>query len=266
MQSIETFGPERRLVGILSGAARQDGPVLVLPNAGVAPRAGPFRLHVDIAQRLAQAGARTFRFDLPGAGEAPFIGGIDGGAATRLALDHLAARGIADAFVVGGLCSAADRGWIAAVEDPRVCGVMMIDGICYKGPWYPLGFVRDTLARPPAQWRDALRRRAKGIDVELPTALFRGWPGRAQVRAELAAMLARDVRLLLVYTGGIREYLRDARQFRWSFGRHVDDPRMSLHYWRDCDHTFYARFARVRLLDAIEHWFASAFGAPGRRE
>ncbi len=263
VQTIETFGPDGRLAGILSGDPRAGGPVLVLPNAGLVPRAGPFRLHVDIARRLEQAGVRTFRFDLPGAGEAPFIGGVDGSAATRLALDHLAARGIGDRFVVGGLCSAADRGWIAAGEDPRVRGVLMVDGICYKGPWYHLAFVRDTLARSPAQWHDALRRRIDGVEVEPPTALFRGWPRRAQMRAELGAMLERDVRLLLVYTGGIREYLRDARQFRWSFGRGIDDPRASLHYWPDCDHTFYSRAARERLLDAIETWFTATFGDAG---
>jgi len=255
MQAIETFA-QGRLLGILSGDPQAGGPVLVLPNAGLVPRAGPFRLYVDIAQRLEAAGVRTFRFDLPGAGEAPFVGGIDGAAATRLALDHLAARGIADAFVVGGLCSAADRGWIAAGEDERVRGVLMIDGLCFKGPWYYLGFARDLLRRPARQWRDTLRRRFEGSDERgPPTALFRGWPTRAQARTELRAMLDRDVRLLLVYTGGIGEYLRDARQFRWSFGDAVDDPRVSLHHWRDCDHTFYSRARRERLLDAVSQWF-----------
>jgi len=74
-------------------------------------------------------------------------------------------------------------------------------------------------------------------------------------------MIARNVRLFFVYTHGVVEYLRDPRQLVWSFGSAFKDPRVTCHYWRDCDHTFYARFVRTRLLDALEEWFVGAFGA-----
>src|SRR3546814_6978081 len=76
-----------RLTGILGGEAHDPAaPILVLPNAGMVPRAGLFRLHVEMSRRL---GVRTFRFDLPGVGEAPRILGCDHQQATRSALDHL---------------------------------------------------------------------------------------------------------------------------------------------------------------------------------
>jgi hypothetical protein len=260
MQTIERFGPENRLVGVLSGEAIPTRPVLVLPNAGLVPRAGPFRLHVEIAQHLESRGIRTFRFDLPGAGESPHLA-ITDASATRLALDHLSKRGIATRFVVGGVCSAADRGWMAAVEDPRVIGVLLLDGVAFKGPWFQFARIAGVLARPPREWLGVARRRI-GIssDAALTTAVYRDWPTRTEARAQLKAMLARDARLLFVYTRGITDYFRDRRQFAWSFGSAAKDPRVTCHYWRECDHTFYARFARARLLGALEDWFVAAFG------
>lgn len=265
MQTFERFGPDARLVGVLGGVADASRPLLVLPNAGLVPRAGPFRIHVEIARRLEARGIRSFRFDLPGAGEAPHLAGVDAAAATRAALDHLAARGIADRFVVGGICSAADRGWRAAAEDPRVVGAILLDGVCYGGPWFQFARIAGVLARPPREWLGVVRRHAgAGPAAAPPTAAYRDWPPtRTEARAQLAAMLARDVRLLFVYTRGVSDYFRDPRQFGWSFGAAARDPRVTCHYWRDCDHTFYARFARARLLDALARWFDDAFGAVG---
>jgi len=262
MQTIERFGPDGRLIGILDGDAASRRPVLVLPNAGLVPRAGPFRLHVEIARRLGASGVRTFRFDLPGVGESPHLSGIDARAATRLALDHLQARGIAQRFVVGGVCSAADRGWIAAVEDPRVAGAVLLDGVAFKGPWFEFARIAGVLARPPRTWLGVMRRRLGegSAAADAPaTAAYRDWPTRAQAQAQLAALLARDARLLFVYTRGVGDYFRDLRQFGWSFGAGARDPRVTCHYWRDVDHTFYARFARERLLDALQAWYERAF-------
>lgn len=261
MQTLECFGPENRLVGVLSGEASSTWPLLVLPNAGLVPRAGPFRLHVEIARRLESHGIRTFRFDLPGVGESPPLGGVDARQATRLALDHLVRRGVATRFVVGGVCSAADRGWIAAVEDSRVVGAMLVDGVAFTGPWFQFARIGGVLARPPREWLRALMRRVGTAAGAGPaTAAYRDWPTRAEARTQLRALLARDARLLFVYTRGITDYFRDRRQFAWSFGSAALDPRVTCHYWRDCDHTFYARFARERLLRALEGWFTTAFG------
>jgi hypothetical protein len=253
------FGPKGQLVGVLTGdASVPQAPVLVLPSAGVQPRAGPFRLHVELGQRLATHGLRTFRFDIPGVGEAPRLNGFDARAATLAAIDKLATEHGCERFVVGGLCSAADLAWVAAVRDPRVQAVLMLDGVCYPGPWYYLARVGGALRKGPAAWAAMLRRRLarwRHGQAQLTSTDFRDWPELPQARREFTELLARDVRSLWIYTGTYRDCFLHPRQFGWAFGPGTRDPRVVMHHWPDCDHLFYARAHKDRLLDTVESWF-----------
>src|SRR5690606_40846873 len=56
--------------GILSPAQGAASPAaLVLLNAGLTHRVGPFRCYVQFARRLASRGTHVFRFDLPRVGD-----------------------------------------------------------------------------------------------------------------------------------------------------------------------------------------------------
>jgi hypothetical protein len=262
-ETLVQFGPERRLVGVLSGdPAASQAPVLVLPNAGLVPRAGPFRLHVELAQRLARRGVCTFRFDAPGVGEASRIRGCSAHDATIAALDVLAAQHGARRFVVGGVCSAADLGWSTALRDQRVCGMLMLDGISFTGPWFRLAKIANVLERSPREWPGILwrmfGRAAKGGGDGAPAiAEYREWPDRKGAQRQFAGLVARGLRSLWIYTGGYCRLFRHPRQFTWALGPATRDPRVEMHYWSDCDHTFYARAHRNRLMDTIERWMAA---------
>ena len=269
MDRIIRFGPERRLVGVFSGGCLPaNAPTLVLPSAGLLPRGGPFRLHVELARRLAPRGVRTFRFEVPGVGETPRLPGCGSAEAARAALDCLAADHGCQNFIIGGLCSAADVGWHAAVHDKRVRGVLMIDGVSFVGPWFHLARMGNLLRRPPGEWTGVMRRKWRRARTAVATpdlADYREWPSREQARQQFAGLLERDVRSLWIYTGGYRDRFLHRRQFGWSFGAAASDDRVAMHYWPDCDHTFYARTHRDRLLDTVERWAgASAAPAPAR--
>lgn len=258
METIVRFGPGARLVGILSGnGLPADAPVLVLPNAGLVPRAGPFRLHVQLARRLAALGLRTFRFDLPGVGESSRDPGLDYREATLAALEYLGANLHGARFAVGGICSAADLGWIAALANEKVVGVMMLDGMCYAGPWFHFARAMAALRRGPRHWfgmaTRRLLRRNLASDSNRPMDI-RDWPPVEQVRAQMAALLARGVRFLCIYSGGIGDYFLDARQFGWTFGAAARGPNVMLRHWPDCDHTYFARVHRERLLETVITW------------
>lgn len=279
MERIVQFGPQGRLVGILTGASLPaSAPILVLPSAGLLPRAGPFRLHVELARRLAPRGIRTFRFEAPGVGETPRLAGVGSREATLAALDHLAAEYGCQQFVVGGLCSAADAGWHAAVEDPRVRAVMLLDGLSFVGPWFHIARLANLLQRPLRDWPDVARRLVRRLRLRLRLRLrsgsgsgsgardmgaYREWPERADAQRQFAGLLARNVRSLWIYTGGYGDRFLHPRQFAWSFGAATQDDRVAMHYWPDCDHTFYDRAHRDRLLATVEQWLPGVFSGAG---
>lgn len=258
MNTLVEFGSERQLLGILTGEADgSPGPILILPSAGLQPRAGPFRLHVDLAGQLADIGIRSFRFDVPGVGESPRMAGYDDASATVAAMDELQARHGGSSFVVGGICSAADAGWKAAVSDPRVVAVLMLDGVCFTGPWYQYARMLDRLRRVPHEWRRMLRDAGrKPATPKLKSADFRDWPSHADARRQFSDLVSRRVRQLWIYTGGFTDRFQHPRQFEWSFGSVARSPLVEMHFWPDCDHTFFGRAHRDRLVGTVKSWMA----------
>lgn len=270
MNTLVQFGPQGQLVGILSaGAAASNAPTLILPNAGLIPRAGPFRLHVELAERLARHGIGTFRFDVPGVGEAARLPGMGDRDATMAAIDHLAANHGCSRFVVGGVCSAADVGWHAALTDDRVVGMLLIDGLSFTGPWFHFGRLVNAIKRGPrgfsgviARW---LGRGGDGVNRRIEIADYREWPDRVQAQEQFTSLVTRQKKSLWIYTGGYSEVFLHPRQFSWSFGKAARDRCTTLRYWPDCDHTFYARAHRNRLLDTVEKWLSGLDSDTGGR-
>ena len=127
------------LSGILAEPAslKPSGVCMVLLNAGAIHRIGPNRMWVEASRRWAARGVTAFRVDLEGIGES------DGDASgfrhdrafyrpefieqTKLVLDGLAEDRGSSRFVIVGLCSGAFWGLHAALDDPRVAGVLLIN-------------------------------------------------------------------------------------------------------------------------------------------
>ncbi len=245
------------LFGVLTLPAqeRSDGAIVVLLNAGLIHRVGPFRLHVQLARSLAQAGHAVLRFDLPGIGDAPLLAGTDAPGAVTRALDALQARFGDRGFVVGGICSAADLGWKVALADRRVRGLLLLDGFAARGWWFRVGQLRLLLQRPLRSWPGMLRRRAQAAAVVTDDDL-RDWPEPAAASSQLREMLARGVRVFALYTGGVAGYFLHPRQFAASFGAAARHAALDFEYWPDCDHLFMHRDDRERLLQAVRAWCA----------
>ena len=131
--------PFGALTAILSEPLGQRVPGLcaVLLNAGAVRRIGPNRMWVEAARRWAAIGVPTVRLDLEGLGDSdgdPSPYAEDAGLYVPelvpqvfACLDALQQRGVADRFVLGGLCAGAYWSFHAALGDPRVIAALMVN-------------------------------------------------------------------------------------------------------------------------------------------
>jgi len=267
------FGRARHLVGIAgwpsSPAAHTVG-VIVL-NAGLVHRIGPFRLHVEMTRRLNAYGYPTLRFDLSTIGDSAASGEsqtrkqqicADVGDAMKLLGEQAACK----RFVLIGLCSGSQSAHMVACSDPNVAGAVFLDGYAYR----TLGYhVRHYLPRllDPKRWRRMLSRRRQAAEGSGEPAFTVAPLPQAVVRDDLAGMLDRGLKLCLIYSGGISRYFNHARQFRECFGGVVSRPGVSTRFLKEADHTYILTGDRNRLLDSVERWLSDNFpvtagGAP----
>ncbi|MCE2660483.1 MAG: alpha/beta fold hydrolase [Rubrivivax sp.] len=107
-------------------------------NAGVIHRVGAHRLHVKLARSLAAMGYGSVRFDFSGLGDStlpPDAQDFRSQAQrdVHTVLEALVQQTQVERFALLGICSGAAYAQAAALADPRVKGVFLVDGFIY--PW-----------------------------------------------------------------------------------------------------------------------------------
>lgn len=261
VETAHTFG--QGLVGILTYPAQPtSATALVLFNAGLTLRSGPFRNYALLARHLARTGVTVFRFDQSGHGDSDIANGpaeFRKREEAELAMQLVRQRTGIERFVLGGICSGADDAFALAASDPRVAGILMMDGLAYRTTGYWLRHGMRRLARPHRLVLGALSRLARKGGVQPGHDDFRDLPARDDASAALEALVRRDARVLMLYTGGASEYFNYRAQARACFGGVMGSPQVTLEYWPDCDHTFYLKRDRARLHSLVASWMRSQF-------
>ena len=257
-ESVHAFG--EGLVGMVSQPATEarQATAVILLNAGLVHRVGPFRGYVQLARMLADAGFVVLRFDQPGLGDshAPVATESVRDNAIRAAMALVTAETGVSRFVLGGICSAADDAFNVADIDRRIVGLLLLDGLAYPTPGYWVRHVVPRVLDPRRVWRQ-LRSVLGGRQSQ---GNFRDFPSRAEARRKLAELVVRDIRILFVYTGAVYRYFNHRGQLADCLGRAARAPQVSLEYWPECDHTFYLRRDRRRLQAAVLGWMRQQFG------
>lgn len=278
VERVHTMGDDGNLVGIVTLPPGDDGsarstPFLVLLNAGLVHRIGPFRMSVQLARRIARKGCRVLRFDQAGLGDsAPRSQSTSTDILldAQQAFDFLSHRYGASRFIVGGLCSGAMNAHRVALADPRVTGVILLDGYA----WPTLSWYADRVLgrlRRPSTWhafasrslgtakrhlRDRLSGRATSIATEpevdpRQTLFYQDWPPRSEVRADIDRIVGRGARMLFVYTGGWSSFVHP-RQFDEMFPRLAGRERITVTYHPSSDHTYLLAADRDAMLRDVE--------------
>ena len=222
-------------------------------NAGSVHRQGPFRLHITLARRFADAGIPCFRFDQPGSGDSIAAAERPQVEVLKDVLDRLQAETGIDRFCVGGICSAADAGWWLALADPRVCGLVLLDPLARAGLWFKLAKLLQP--RSLQGWLALLKRRARAGDDEAGgEAAYREWPRVGEESGQMRSLVNRGVEICALYTGGAAHYFLDPRQFDATYGAASRDPKVAFAHWPEVDHLFYRPDDRERLIMHLLSW------------
>jgi alpha-beta hydrolase superfamily lysophospholipase len=259
------IGPGEGLSAVLARPERLDAsrPVFILLNAGLLHRVGPFRLHVQLSRRLAQQGFAALRLDLSGLGYTPARQKVRGVASALedadVVFSWLESSFSATQPVLLGSCSGADIAHRIAVADERVQGCAFLDGYAYHNSLSTLHYYSTRLHRPDL-WRKWFQSQLgkPEADVEEDEVFWQSeTPSLNQFRSELAGLIARELPLLYVYSGSVREYRYETQFF--DVCPEARNGRVGVKYLPQADHTYSWERDRGRLLDTLCDWAREAF-------
>ena len=299
-ESTLCFGPDQGLIGVLTRptAVGDERPRIgcLLLNVGVNHRIGPRRINVKAARRLAAMGIPSLRFDLSGVGDSLASAAqndfrqqalID----MKAALDQLQACTGLTRFIVLGICSGATNGMALALADPRVIGLLMLDGYIFLTRGVRLERKLRRLAafafnpsvrRSSGAWNDWMAWLRAPLDAQARTkALGRAFFGRFAPRTaeetgilsadtpeygatdftrDMSTLVARGVDIYLMYSATLIAVDHDRDLLR-GLGNPPFLSRVRYEHLPGVDHTATALVAQRKLLDATCAWAGSISAA-----
>jgi pimeloyl-ACP methyl ester carboxylesterase len=278
------FGVENTLSGVLTEATAPGvGVGVAILSAGVTHRVGPNRLHVSLARALGRRGFPTLRFDLSGVGESETATDQDSydvrtDREVGAALDVLQSKTRAARFVLGGLCSGSDNSLRAALGDPRVAGVVLIEGYAFRSGGYLFDYYSRRLFRPET-WRRLVNgriavrhivaglgglRRSRDAPAAEPDDAARFWrmPPPARIVADLRALASRGTEILFVYSRDSPSEYNFRRIVKRELRSEPLRSRVEVKTFRDTDHTFSRLALRSQLIDLVTDWADRRFHRP----
>ena len=278
------FGKARSLMGIITDPPKsprdENFPAVIFLNAGIVHRIGPHRMFVKMARSLANLGFVVLRFDHSGIGDSKARNDRlsferSSVSETREAMDCLGTIRGSKRFVLVGLCSGTPTSFRTACSDPRVVGLVLLNGVLESPDKinqeviaYVLNhkiarsYWQGKLFHPPS-WLKMISGKAnykqivnvltsylRDLCVPDAKAVF----GANHIVGDLRSLIERGVKLLFVYSEGtaVLEYFRMAldkeiRKLRAS-------ERVKIQIIQRTDHTFTLLRHQEELLGLVCDW------------
>ncbi len=276
-ETVVSFGDGGNLSGILALPDQHPSgaPAAILLNSGMIHRVGACRVPVKLARLLAEGGTPTFRFDFSGTGDSgPRVSGMEleegHRLEARLAMDFLAEKYSCERFVLYGLCSGARDAFSVALEDERVLGIVQIDGFAYRTSRYHLAHYLNR-AMDPGAWAGFLRK-AVGMGMgedSLPSGggggqtmvveMWPDYPPRDEVEEGYGRLVARGVKMHVLFTGSWDDQYNYRNQFYHMYPRVNFDGLLTLRFMPDAEHVLPQPDVQKDVLEGIGAWIKSEF-------
>lgn len=277
-EKIFSFGPSGALQGILvepRGRRIENAPAILTWNVGLHHHIGPHRFFVTLTRSLAALGFTSLRFDISGLGDSE-VSRDDtrpdperAVADVREAMTALTKQRQFQTFVPIGFCSSVDAAHAVGVSDPRVVGVIHLEGYGFrtKGFYlrYPLRFLNRN------RWERLVRMRVLGdweaaaeASQDRERVYVRDYPSPKKLQSDIAALVARGAALLLIYVGGDTDYAYK-EQFYEMIDERAGSNRVELDFYPDADHTFFLEEDRRRVIQRIGFFLRKYFVTGDRR-
>lgn len=275
MESVVVFGEKKNLVGILNHAKDPDSanrPIIVILNAGLVCRSGPFRMSTEMARELSQIGFHSFRFDLSEIGDSNKDKHQNQSVNERYlsdigqALAELEKKLSSKSFIVLGLCNGADLAHQASVQFNQVKGYVSLDGYGYKN--FNAHFQRFLpIVTHPQRLFQAIKRKlrrafsASQAKHESHVEQDFNWklPPKKSYIADMQLMHKKELKQLLIFTGAVRGYYSYQNQFIDVFGKYAFSNNVEVSYFETADHTYLLSQHRNILFERINVWLKRHF-------
>lgn len=268
MEVIHTYGSTNHLQGIASIAdASSTKPWVLILNAGVVHKVGPFNIHIDLIRHLAARGFNCFRFDLSGqgdSGKSPKASSNENIIVDdiRATMDRIENQYGSSSFIVMGLCTGADNAQKAALIDKRIRALVALDGYGYPTTKFRLFRYLPVLTNPHRLLHAITSRFKKSDPVNTMESNSDGvqegflWhlPPKHEFATDMNQLHQRQVKFLYIYTGGVREYYNYQDQFYDGFKKEPFIKSVTVHLMAETDHTFSLHHDRRILLSSISSW------------
>lgn len=227
-------------------------PAVLILNSGVMHHVGSCRLSVKIARQLATTNILSLRFDFSGIGDSENRSGTQSFHETSIAeitevMDYLEKKRGIKKFIVYGLCSGADASYDIALVDQRIIAMVQIDPYCYRTwKWYVRHYGPKLLKLQT--WVNYISRRlhktkqplgfSKSVDKDnLEIASYaREFPKREEVASGMKALVARNISMYSIITGGQSEIINHSSQFKESFSDVDFSDLLTVEYYPKMDH------------------------------